>query len=140
MKRIHYVTATFFTAAIAASCAAAPAVAEPCVVDALGRVATDFPPGCTPPPAAPATTAPSTASGGGFTGWIDGHLPLIIGIAAIALIVAVARSAARDKQQETAKHQQAALDRGRAIALDHHAEQVHNARENAAWSTPDPWA
>ncbi|MGC7260155.1 hypothetical protein RBA10_22465, partial [Mycobacteroides abscessus subsp. abscessus] len=93
------VTATFFTAAIAASCAAAPAVAEPCVVDALGRVATDFPPGCTPPPAAPATTAPSTASGGGFTGWIDGHLPLIIGIAAIALIVAVARSAARDKQQ-----------------------------------------
>ncbi|MBN7296638.1 hypothetical protein [Mycobacteroides abscessus] len=138
MSKFGFVTATFAAAAVAASCTAAPAVAEPCVVDALGRVATNFPPGCTPSPAAPTTTAPSTGSGSGVTGWIDGHMPLIIGIVVVVLIVAVTRSVARDKEKAAAEQQQADLDRGRGIALDHHAADVQRVREAAAWSAPDP--
>lgn len=142
MKRIHYVTATFCTAAVAASCAAAPAVAEPCVVDALGRVATAFPPGCTPPPAAPTTTAPSTSSsGGGLSGFVSEHAGLVVlvvvGLIAWAVIAGL-RSQGDEERKLAAQQQAAELNRGRVIAQDHHAEQVHAARESAAWQAPDP--
>lgn len=129
------------TIAVATSCAAAPAAAEPCVADALGRVATNFPPGCTPPPAAPATTAPSTSSssGGGLSGFVSDHAGLIV-LAAAALIawtvIAGFRAAAAEDAKKTTAAGQATLARGRRIAEDWHAERV--AAAYAAMPQPDP--
>lgn len=128
------------TAAVAASCAAAPAAAEPCVVDALGRVATNFPPGCTPPPAAPTATAPSTSSsGGGLSGFVSEHAGLIV-LVVVGLIawtvIGGLRSEDADKEKAAVARAQGALARGRRIAEDHYAAKVQDA--HAAVPVPDP--
>lgn len=127
------------TIAVATSCATAPAAAEPCVVDALGRVATNFPPGCTPPPAAPTTTAPSTSSSGGLSGFVSEHAGLIVLVVAGLIawaVIAGFRSEAADKKVATANRKADAIARGRRIAEDWHAERV--AAAYAAMPQPDP--
>lgn len=126
-----------------ASCAVAPAMAEPCVVDALGRVATNFPPGCTPTLDAPApATTPSTSTGsGGLSGFVSEHAGwIVLGVIALIAFAVVKglRAQADEEKKATAEEQQAALARGRAIAQDHHAAQVQAAHDAVASVRPDP--
>lgn len=145
MSKLGFATATCFAAVMAASCTASPAAAASPYCDTsswmydkdLCAQIGDRPPGGGPT-LVPTTTAPSSTSDGGVTDWIDGHLVLIIVAAVAVLTVVIVRSAARDKEQKSAEQQSAALNRGRAIALDHHAEQVQQARDAAAWHAPDP--
>lgn len=118
-------------------------MAEPCVVDALGRVATNFPPGCTPPLDAPApATTPSTSTGsGGLSGFVSEHAGwIVLGVIALIAFAVVKglRAQADEKKKATAEEQHAALARGRAIAQDHHAAQVQAAYDAVAAVRPDP--
>ncbi len=135
MKRISTLSATFF---IAASCAAAPAVADP----APGTI-------CDPNPATnpgydasfcAKWTEPATSTGHrgvvGIGDWFSDHAGWIIAAAVLALIVAVACSVARDRDEEAKQRKSAAIARGRRIAQDHYARRVADAR--AAVPVPDP--
>ncbi|SIF25765.1 hypothetical protein [Mycobacteroides abscessus] len=147
MSKFGFATAIFISAAIADSCAAAPAsAAGGCDDPASSLYASDFCKGVrelqTYGTTAPAPTTPSTSSGGsGVTGFISEHAGLIVfafvALLAFAVIKGWRESAAEDAKK-AAQQEQAALDRGRNIALDHHAERVQQAREAVAWSAPDP--
>jgi hypothetical protein len=125
------------TAAITASCTAAPASAWSC-------------PGVTPEQIAicerearETPTAPSTSSGsgsgvGGITDWISDHASwIVIGLIVIAVIWAVAASSS-DTAKKTVEQEATMLARGRAIAQDRHAEQIRAAHDAVAAQRPDP--
>lgn len=119
MSRYSKLIAAAGMVALTLTAAPAPAHAEPCATDALGRPIEHWPPGCTV--TAPTTTAPSTSGssgGGGITDWIGDHGPLLIGIGLAIFAVAVWRSMAREKAEAKQKLESAAVARGRAIAMD----------------------
>lgn len=140
MSKFGFATATLLTAAIAASCAAAPAVADP----APGTI-------CDPNPATNAGydasfcakwTEPATPTShhgvSGLGDWFSDHAGPLIAVVVVGLIIAVAASVARDRREEAAAEQRAVLARGRRIAQDHYAAMVQRVRDAAAQLAPDP--
>ncbi|OHU33341.1 hypothetical protein BKG79_22305 [Mycobacteroides chelonae] len=92
-------------------------------------------------PTAPATTTPSSSTGsGGITDWIDQHIALLIGIGLAVFVIAVWRSMAREKAEEKATADAAALARGRAIAQNADTEQAARSPEDLQRYSTFGWA
>lgn len=147
MSKFGYTTATCFAAVMASSCTAWPAAASPNAYcdrsswmydkDLCAQIGDRTGSG---PTLVPTTTAPSS-SGSGLSGFVSEHAGLIVLVVAGLIawaVIAGFRDSTAGKAKEAAAEQQAALDRGRGIALDHHAQQVQQARDAAAWQAPDP--